>query len=639
MTEPDKKKSRRLCTFKDEWLQRPEYRNWLIKASDDSGYCSVCRVQLTVKFDSAKAIKRHAETKGHKVKAQGQGWGRTSDKVSRRTDNAEEQPLHTAELLLAYHRVKHHLGDPSQDCGTQLYRCIFPDSKIASKIHCGMTNARALIENVLAPHSLKRAMQDIGSTPFSVATVASKKGPTKLFPVAIHYFNKDKGICTSIVDSFEDAAETSEAIADNLRRCLQKAGLIQNKIVAYGAGNFGENKSVFVHLKQMLDLPNLVPGHCSAQIVHDTAKHGLKKLPYDIEYLVFKVFSEFASSAKNISELKEFFDFMETEYSEILHQVPKRFVALFAAVDRLLKNWPALKSYFVSQGEAGVSHTIWAFLSEHKDTSSDEDSITLPELYLCFVHNMLSLCNTTIKVLESDSVQVTELYATLSKLRAEIRNRQEKGFHGYKVARLLERLQPDKQSKFLGDARQTYTRMLQYLEKRFDFSENSFYKLCAPLHLDGPLELDKLCALVTNLDVQVDLDELFTEICVLNEVLPILKGSDNHVDSTQPRRGRRHHPPASDVWVELFKCCEAPNLLKIVQHAFAVPPSSAFVERIFSIMANVGAEERNQLHTDLVRAELFVHFNYQMTCAEFAAFLQTGAATELLAAARNDETF
>ncbi|XP_050776316.1 uncharacterized protein LOC127032781 isoform X1 [Gopherus flavomarginatus] len=570
-----------------------------------------------------------------------QSLSSTINKFFVNADTYEEEHICMAELLLAYHGVKHHHGYHSQDCGNKLYPSIFADSKIASKIHCGRRKAEALIENVLAPHSLKLAVQDIGSISFSIVTDASNKGNTKLFPVAVHYFNKDKGSCTCIIDFLEDADETSEAIANNLQSCLQNAGLIHNKIVAYGVDNasvnFGKHKSVLVRLKQMLDLPNLVPGHCSTHIVHNTVKHGLKMLSYDVENLVIKVFSEFSSCAKNISELKEFLDFMETEYSEILCHVPTRFLTLFTAVDRLLKNWPALKSYFVSKGEETVSCAIWAFLSEQEDTVSNDD-ITLPELYIYFVHSIMSQFNNTIKVLESDYIQVTELYAIFNKLRREIQIRQEQGFYGYKVTQFLKKLPPNKQNKFVGDAQQVYTRMLQYLEKWFDFSENSFYVLCAPLNLDRPLELDKLCALTTNLGIKVDGGELFTEMCTLNDVLPTLKSLTNYAELTL-RQEQHHRISVSEVWVEFFKHWEAPNLLKIVQHVLAIPPSNAFVECIFSVMKNLCTDERSELQVDLVKAQLFVHFNYKMTCAEFAGFLKTEAVKELVVAARKEQKY
>ncbi|XP_073206492.1 uncharacterized protein [Lepidochelys kempii] len=637
MAAPEKRKIQRLCSFKDKWLQLPAYRNWLMKASEDSGYCSICRVQFTVKFDSVKAIKHHAETPGHKIKVRAQVRSSTMDKFFIKADASEEEHTCAAELLLTYHGVKHQHSYHSQDCGSTLYCSIFTDSKIASKIHCRRTKMEVLIEKVLAPHSLKLAVQDIGSTSFSIAMDASNKGNTKLFPVAVRYFNKDKGSCMCIIDFFEDADETSEAIANNLKSCLQNAGLIHNRIVAYGADNasvnFGKHKSVFVHLKRMLDLPNLVPGHCSAHILHNTAKHGLKMLSYDVEHLVINVFSEFSSSEKNISELKEFFDFMGTEYSEILPHIATRFLTLFTAVDRLLKNWPALKSYFVSKGEENVCRAIWAFLSEQEHAVSNDETLTLPELYIYFVHNIMSQFNNTIKVLESDYVQVTELYTKFNKLRREIQNRQERGFYGYKVTQFLKKLPPNKQNKFVGDAQRAYTRMVQYLEKWFDFSENSFYKLCAPLNLDRPLELDELCALTTSLGIQVDGDELFTEMCTLNDVLPTLKNLTNSAESTLRRQSQEPHN-VSEVWVEFFKRCEAPNLLKIVQHVLATPPSNTFVEGIFRVMKNLRTDKRNRLQVDVAKAKLFVHFNYQMTCAEFAGFLKTEAAKELVGTAR-----
>uniref|UniRef100_H3AA92 DUF4371 domain-containing protein n=1 Tax=Latimeria chalumnae TaxID=7897 RepID=H3AA92_LATCH len=287
-------------------------------------------------------------------------------------------------------------------------------------IHCGRTKVKALVENVLVPQSLKLAVKDIGSSSFSIATDASNKGNTKLFPVAVCYFNRQG----NLHNFFEDADETSAEIANNLRDCLQNTGLIDNKIVAYGAE--------IIENTRRLNLLNHVPGHCSTHIVHNTAKHGLKMLSYDVENLVIKVYSEFSSSAKKISELKEFFNFIETEYSEILRHVPTRFLTLLAAVDRLLKNWPVLKSYFVSQGEENVSCTIWTFISEQEEAVSDDGNLTLPELYIYFVHNVMNQFNNIIKILESNHIQVTEVYATFNKLRREFLNRQEKGFYGYK---------------------------------------------------------------------------------------------------------------------------------------------------------------------------------------------------------------
>jgi hypothetical protein len=54
--------------------------------------------------------------------------------------------------------------------------------------------------------------------------------------------------------------------------------------------------------------------------------------------LVIIVYNGLSSSAKELVQFKGFFIFLETEYSVLLCQILTRFLGLFAAVDRLLKN-------------------------------------------------------------------------------------------------------------------------------------------------------------------------------------------------------------------------------------------------------------------------------------------------------------
>jgi hypothetical protein len=81
-----------------------------------------------------------------------------------------------AELVLTYHGVNHHHSYLSQNCGNSLLsRFVFTDSKLVSKIHCGRAKV-ALVENVLAHHSIQLILKNVGSGPFSVACDASDKG-------------------------------------------------------------------------------------------------------------------------------------------------------------------------------------------------------------------------------------------------------------------------------------------------------------------------------------------------------------------------------------------------------------------------------------------------------------------------------
>ena len=70
-----------------------------------------------------------------------------------------------------------------------------------------------------------------------------------------------------------------------------------------------------------------------------------------MESFVIKTYNSFASSAKKSEVLRDFCNFLDMEYKELLRHVPTRWLSLLPAINRLLLCWPALKSYFISQGE------------------------------------------------------------------------------------------------------------------------------------------------------------------------------------------------------------------------------------------------------------------------------------------------
>jgi hypothetical protein len=84
------------------------------------------------------------------------------------------------------------------------------------------------------------------------------------------------------------------------------------------------------------------------------------------------------------------------------------------------------------QGAENVSRAIWTFVTYENDCEVT-DELSLPELYLYFVHNVMSLFNVSIKQLESNYIQITEIYSVFNKLKKEFVNRQEKNSCGFKV--------------------------------------------------------------------------------------------------------------------------------------------------------------------------------------------------------------
>lgn len=84
----------------------------------------------------------------------------------------------------------------------------------------------------------------------------------------------------------------------------------------------------------------------------------------------------------------------------------------------------------------------------------------------------------------------------------------------------------------------------------------------------------------------------------------------------------------SQKWVKFFKAVEAPNLLNLIQHVFAVSPNNCFCERCFSFMKKLLSDERNRLSEEVLEAQILLRFNFEAmwpdksgNCLDFEKFL------------------
>ncbi|GFY03539.1 uncharacterized protein TNCV_3211761 [Trichonephila clavipes] len=93
-------------------------------------------------------------------------------------------------------------------------------------------------------------------------------------------------------------------------------------------------------------------------------------MPVDVENIVMKVFAEFSCSAKKREDLKECFDFFESEYREVIRHVPTRWLSLFKALDRMLSSWGPLKRYFIKRDSDNCPAALWAILSDQENEIS-----------------------------------------------------------------------------------------------------------------------------------------------------------------------------------------------------------------------------------------------------------------------------
>lgn len=133
----------------------------------------------------------------------------------------------------------------------------------------------------------------------SISTDASNHGYIKIFPVLVRYFIPTVGVHIRVLDVSSEPGEKSEIIANLIRSVAREYGL-DIKVVAFCGDNAkvnfggitrGGKNNVLSRLKEWF--PHLIGIGCTAHIAHNSLKHACNALPFDVEYIVVKIYSHF----------------------------------------------------------------------------------------------------------------------------------------------------------------------------------------------------------------------------------------------------------------------------------------------------------------------------------------------------------
>jgi hAT family C-terminal dimerisation region len=94
-----------------------------------------------------------------------------------------------------------------------------------------------------------------------------------------------------------------------------------------------------------------------------------------------------------------------------------------------------------------------------------------------------------------------------------------------------------------------------------------------------------------------------------------------------------------DRWVKFFTSLQAEDtqMLRVVSYVLSIPVSNANCERVFSIMNSLWSDSRKRLSLEVVKAELLVKINFNMSCHSFYDFICHDR--ELLKSAKSQEKY
>lgn len=191
--------------------------------------------------------------------------------------------------------------------------------------------------------------------------------------------------------------------------------------------------------------------------------------------------------AQRVQTLKEHFADAKIEYQNIIGQVKTRWLSLHPAIGKILRGFPALKSYFITLGD----NSPVVLRKYFNDNHAKKTECFLG--FLGFLDNALKIFQNAIMFLEKDNALSCEIYNVLIDLRTKIEQRINDKFFGFICSNALANFTIDEQESIKSVLITWYKNALKY-----DLST------CCE-----KLSLTKL----------IDMDELYNEFCSIKETL------------------------------------------------------------------------------------------------------------------------
>lgn len=232
---------------------------------------------------------------------------------------------------------------------------MFPDSEIAKKFSCARTKTTAIVKKALAPHFTNKVIDNL-SNPFSLLMDESNDKTDKSCIILVRVLDEKLGVVrTRFLDMPIVNIGTAVNLFEALKNSLQKHGLNFQNAVSFMSDTTNVMKGARSGVQKLIknEIPTLYDVGCICHLADLTVKAGLTALPVDIDQLFIDIFYYFQHSSKRKQQFVDHWcSLFTTEPEVILKHCPTRWLSLLKCVDRYLRQFDGLLSYFLSCNEA-----------------------------------------------------------------------------------------------------------------------------------------------------------------------------------------------------------------------------------------------------------------------------------------------
>ena len=304
------------------------------------------------------------------------------------SDKVHSKRVTSAELMMCQFIAAHNIPFQAADHLSDMFRSMFPDSRIAADFRCKHTKTKAIICDALDPHFKKPILELAKANLFNLLCDESNErgDQVKLLTILIRLYDPADGVVvTRHVDTVRIVDLTAEGIFTALKTTLEVCELPLSNLMSFTSDTCnvmkGKKNGVIAKLRTLQ--PRIIDIDCICHLVSLCVKTATKQLPLKVDELLVDIYYHFRYSVKRVSALQDYADFCMTEYKSILKHCETRWISLRKCIERTIHMWDPLCSYFQSHSEVekpGKVRTINGILQQPQ---------TKP--WLCFLSNTLAV--------------------------------------------------------------------------------------------------------------------------------------------------------------------------------------------------------------------------------------------------------
>ena len=414
-TPPPPKKRKYASKFQESWLTSKDF-DGIAKSHKGETYahCKYCRADFSVAAGGKNDIDRHVGGKKHKSSVKALSTTvKTGGIAQYMAVGADVDGVIKAETMFSNWLVHQNLPFSAADEFSRMVGKMFPDSKIAKCYSSGRTKTTMIVKGALFPEKDAAITSQCQTGVFALLCDGGSDhgAENKDFVILVRVFDEAQNVVkTRFLDMPICNHATGQNLFDCIKNALQSRSIPWCNMIAFNSDTanvmFGKKNSVVSRLKEVQ--PLLIDLGCICHLESLCAVAAVKSLPVNVEELLIDIFYHFYYSVKRKEAFREYQEFCGVQMQCVLKHATTRWLSLQKCINRTIRQWPALMSYFTSHEDVEKAGRVKRVAMNLNNTEF--------LLYMHFLNFILGPLNTFNTLFQSEESKIVILHDEMTRL-------------------------------------------------------------------------------------------------------------------------------------------------------------------------------------------------------------------------------